>query len=225
MPIRERIVPLLLLLSILPYSLGCERKREPPPSGSSSLPNVVFIGDSISRGYYPYVEASLKDIATPHRPPGNHSATWEGLAHLDEWLEGPSWDVVHFNFGLHDIHRSSLEQYEQNLERIVKRLQQTGAKLVFATSTPVLEGTPRFDGRSSEPYNQVALRVMSRAGGVEINDLHALAVAHPEYQRPRDLHFTDEGYAALGEQVAQSIRKTLEVDRAPQGEPRNPPPR
>jgi acyl-CoA thioesterase-1 len=129
--------------------------------------------------------------------------------HLDAWLGGRNWDVIHFNFGLHDIHRSTLEQYEANLTRIVDRLKKTKARLVFATSTPVLEGTPTFLKGSAATYNEVARRVMARAGGITIDDLCGFARAHPEYQRPRDLHFTDQGYAALGKEVAESVIRAL----------------
>jgi lysophospholipase L1-like esterase len=177
--------------------------------GSVSLPKVLIIGDSISKGYYPYVRSNLANLAETHRPEGNHGATWDGLKHLREWLEGHNWDVIHFNFGLHDIHRSTLEQYEANLTQIVEQLKQTKARLIFATSTPVLEGTPTFLKASSIPYNEVARRVMERTGGIALDDLHSFASAHPVYQRPQDLHFTDQGYAALGNEVADSIIRAL----------------
>ena len=76
-----------------------------------------------------------------------------GLAHLEAWLGDASWDVIHFNHGLHDLKyvdaqgkntRSKedghiqipLESYGENLEKIAKRLKQTGAHLIFATTTP-----------------------------------------------------------------------------------------
>lgn len=193
---------------------GCAKKEERPhqeviPAGSVSLPKVLIVGDSISEGYYPYVRSNLANVAETHRPEGNHGATWDGLKHLREWLEGRDWDVIHFNFGLHDIHRSTIEQYEANLTQIVEQLKQTKARLIFATSTPVLEGTPTFLKGSAMPYNEVARRVMERAGGIALDDLHSFASAHPGYQRPKDLHFTDQGYAALGNEVADSIIRAL----------------
>jgi hypothetical protein len=116
--------------------------------------------------------------------------------------------VIHFNFGLHDVQRSTLEQYEANLTRIVQHLQETEAELVFATSTPVLPGTTEFVEGDVVPYNDVAQRVMKRAG-VAIDDLYKLARMHPEYQIPGDLHFTDRGYSALGNRVARSIYGAL----------------
>ena len=211
-PTRLLVVGVLLWLGAC---FGrCTKKEEPPheeiiPVGSVSLPKVLIVGDSISEGYYPYVRSNLVNVAETHRPEGNHGATWDGLKHLEEWLEGRDWNVIHFNFGLHDIHRSTLEQYEANLTQIVAQLKKSKARLIFATSTPVLEGTPTFLKGSATPYNEVARRVMERAGGIALDDLHSFASAHPEYQRPKDLHFTDQGYAALGNEVADSIVRAL----------------
>lgn len=176
---------------------------------SSSLPRVLILGDSISKDYYPHVRASLTKIAYVHRPEGNHEATWEALENLDEWLGEQQWDVIHFNFGLHDVLRSTVEEYRSNLRVVVRRLQKTGAKLIFATSTPVLTGTPESLEGSSATYNEVAREVMLRAEGIAIDDLYGFAMTNPDYQRPHDLHFTKLGYAALGSQVANSISLAL----------------
>jgi acyl-CoA thioesterase-1 len=210
----ERLFWVGALLWVGAFFGGCTKQADVPqeeviPAVSYSLPKVLIVGDSISKGYYPYVRSNLVNVAETHRPEGNHGATWDGLMRLDAWLEGRNWDVIHFNFGLHDIHRTTLEQYEANLTRIVERLKKTKARLIFATSTPVLEGTPTFLKGSATRYNEVARRVMERAGGIALDDLHGFASAHPEYQRPKDLHFTDQGYAALGKEVADSIIRAL----------------
>jgi len=194
---------------------GCTEKEqaaheEAIPEVSLSLPQVLILGDSISEDYYPHVRSNLVNVAETHRPKGNQGATWDALSDLSEWLGSRKWEVIHSNFGLHDIHRSTLEEYEANLTQIVEQLKKTNAKLIFATSTPVPEGTPRFVKGSAEPYNEVARRVMERAEGIMIDDLHSFARAHPEYQRKKELHFTDQGYAALGKQVATSIVRALD---------------
>lgn len=73
-------------------------------------------------------------------------------------LDG-GWDVIHFNHGVWDQHyvdpknpnrraepgkgtiRTPLEEYEKNLRTIVARLKQTGATLIWASTTPILEGS------------------------------------------------------------------------------------
>ena len=125
-------------------------------SDSASLPRVLLIGDSISMGYTKPVTELLKGRAVVTRNRGNAAHTANGLARMDEWLAaaGGNWDVIHFNFGLHDLKRvhpvtrknsndpnhpqqSPPATYEQQLRAIVLSLRATGAELVFASTTPV----------------------------------------------------------------------------------------
>jgi acyl-CoA thioesterase-1 len=138
--------------------------------------------------------------------------------HIAEWLGEEKWDVIHFNFGLHDLkqmfdgyYQVSPDDYERNLRRIVFRLKQTGAKLIFATTTPVPEGKvspPRLPG-DVVLYNNRALKVM-RENGVEIDDLYSFALPRlSEWQLPLNVHFTEAGSEALGKEVARVIIAVL----------------
>src|SRR3979411_103345 len=67
------------------------------------LPRVLLIGDSISiRDTHP-VRTILTGKANVHRIPENGAATLTGVKNLDKWLGTAKWDVIHFNFGLHDL--------------------------------------------------------------------------------------------------------------------------
>ena len=68
-----------------------------------NLPRVLLIGDSISIGYTAPVREFLKGKANVHRIPTNGGPTTNGLANLDKWLGTSKWDVIHFNWGLHDL--------------------------------------------------------------------------------------------------------------------------
>ena len=196
-----------------------------PIADTPGLPRVLLIGDSISMGYTLPVRARLAGKANVHRPPVNCGDTARGIASLDQWLGAGRWDVIHFNFGLHDLKYldakgqlaapdqgrqvHSPAQYEANLRAIVARLQRTGARLVFATTTPVPAGSQGRVADDAARYNAVALRVM-RENGVTINDLHAVAAANlPALQRPANVHFTDAGSARLAEEVAGRITALL----------------
>lgn len=182
------------------------------------LPRVLIIGDSISIGYTTPVREALKGKANVHRIPNNGQSTAIGLVKLDRWLGDGKWDVIHFNFGLHDAKyatetetKVSRENYVKNLQEIIKRLKATGAKLIFATSTPtpaVLEPpTRRFD--SIPERNELAIKVMQE-NGVAVDDLYAVILPkQAELQRPKDVHFNPEGSALLGQAVAASIAAEL----------------
>ena len=191
----------------------------------AGLPRVLLIGDSISIGYTPSVRAHFTGRANIHRPAENCGPTVLGLARLDSWLGDGPWAVIHFNFGLHDLKYldehgtyvtpdrghvvANPEQYAQNLRAIVARLRRTGARLIFATTTPVPSGAlGRVEG-SEQAYNSAALRVMQELG-VTVDDLGGYARAHQaEIQLPHDVHYTPAGYTALGNLVAEAIEKSL----------------
>lgn len=199
------------------------------PAADADLPKVLLLGDSISIGYTPLVIEGMKGKALVSRPKANCGDTKAGLANLDKWIAGGPWDVIHFNWGLHDLcyrnpeskeqgHRDKvkgtlsvpLPEYEKNLETLVERLKATGATLIFATTTVVPEGEAgRFVGDDVK-YNEVAERVMKKHG-ILINDLHATTKAFgPElFVGPGNVHYTKEGSTQLATQVMASIESAL----------------
>lgn len=189
------------------------------------LPRVLLIGDSISIAYTLQVRAELQGTANVHHPDENCGPTVYGLERINDWLGSGKWAVIYFNFGLHDLkyldeHENyvtpdkgrqvaSPEQYGKNLRALVKRLQRTGAKLIFATTTPVPAGANGRVESSERPFNDVARRVMEESK-VAIDDLHVFALARQsEIQLPKDVHFTPAGSAALAKHVAATIRAAL----------------
>ncbi|MBE2180652.1 MAG: SGNH/GDSL hydrolase family protein [Chthoniobacterales bacterium] len=193
-----------------------------PITDVEGLPRVLLIGDSISIGYTLQVREKLDGKANVHRVPMNAGATEVGLANIDKWLGEGKWDVIHFNFGLHDAkyasattQRATREQYVANLQQLIDRMKLTGAKLVFATTTPIPEtleygkakGNRMFDGIPER--NALAVELMKK-NGVAVDDLYALVLPVRETAcRPSDVHFTPEGYELLSTAVAKSIEEQL----------------
>ena len=184
------------------------------------LPRVLLIGDSISIGYTAAVRNALAGQANVHRAPVNCGPSSKGAAELDAWLGTGRWDAIHFNFGLHDVRRLdggvlnvSPEAYAANLRLIVARLRRTGARLIWATTTPVpaklKAGQDPRDPANIGRYNAIAAVIMADAG-VKTNDLHAvLSDRLGELQRPEDVHLNDRGYAALAAKVTATIAEVL----------------
>lgn len=164
------------------------------------LPRVLLIGDSISMGYTLDVRSRLKGIANVHHPPENCGPTERGLARLDEWLGTNHWDVIHFNFGLHDLKYlddkgryadpsigkqvTPPEVYRKNLRELALRLRKTGAALIFATTTPVPPGTLGRVAGDERPYNDVAVSVMKEFG-IPVDDLGGYVEAQQLKLPPR----------------------------------------
>ena len=174
------------------------------------LPRVLLIGDSVSRGYTLAVRHALAGKVNVHRAPANCGPTSTGLKKLDVWLGDGHWDLIHFNFGLHE-RKTPPADYEKRLEQIVERLEATGARLIWASTTPVSPGTGDWTPGKVEELNAIAQRVMQRHA-IVVDDLYAtIKPALAEVQNPKDVHFTAAGYEKLGQQVAASIRAALKL--------------
>jgi acyl-CoA thioesterase-1 len=186
------------------------------------LPRVLLIGDSISIGYTLPTRELLKGKTNLHRIPANGGSTKDGLAKLDGWLGKEKWDVIHFNWGLHDLKHfkdgkldmsgpqvTPPDEYEKNLRELVKKLKATGAKLIWATTTPVPEGSAGRAHADEIKYNAIAARVM-KDEGIPANDLHELCLPKlSEWQLPQNVHFNADGYAGLAAKVAAEIEAAL----------------
>lgn len=203
-----------------------EKLRQEPAyrfvKDEEGLPRVLLIGDSISVGYTVTVREALAGKANVHRIPENGGSTWRGLEKLGAWLSPGAWNVIHFNFGLHDLKYmkdnkldlageqvSTPDAYAANLDRLAAELGKTGAALIWAATTPVPEGANGRRKGDDVIYNAAAATVMRRHG-IRINDLYSHVLpALENLQRPRDVHYTPDGYAFLGRKVAEVILDAL----------------
>lgn len=236
------VVPTERNPSYVPEGRAEEEEKKP-------LAEVLLLGDSISIGYTRKVQELLTSRARVSRPmrdatkPENCQYTAYGLERLDDWLGEKKWDLIHFNFGLHDLKYvdgrdpdpravsergeavleneharqiAPLEEYAKNLELLVERLQKTGARLIFATTTPVPENARARRVADAERYNRAAREVMGRHG-IVIDDLYGLMQARialdadpVALQNVADVHFSPEGSSVLAERVARSIGAELQ---------------
>ncbi len=180
-----------------------------------SLPRALLIGDSISIDYTEPTRELLDGRVNVQRIPWNGGDTRYGLQRLNEAVGGVKWDVIHFNFGLHDLrctdgqYQVPIEEYEKNLREILRRLKFTGARLTWASTTPVPEGAGgRIPGDEAR-YNAVAKKAIEE-NGVPVNDLYAFAMPRlKELQQPNNVHFHDAGSRVLAKRVAASILSAL----------------
>ncbi|MCD6048658.1 MAG: hypothetical protein K0Q55_61 [Verrucomicrobia bacterium] len=173
------------------------------------LPHVLLIGDSVSRGYTMATRAALKGKANVHRAPENCGPTANGLKKLDVWLGKGNWDVIHFNFGIHD-RATPPSDYEKRLDEIITRLNKTGAKLVWASTTPIPTDTSKKQTAESVVERNEIAEKLAKKHGIAINDLFTFITPQlVTLQNPNDVHFNAKGYEALGQQVAKSIEENL----------------
>ena len=177
-----------------------------------TLPRVLLIGDSVSRGYTLAARAALTGKANVHRAPENCGPTANGLKKLEAWLAsaGPGkWDVIHFNFGIHD-RATPLADYTARLTQILTRLSATGAKLIWASTTPIPDDPAKKQTAASIVERNTAAATLMAKHAVAIDDLFAAITPKlATLQNPNDVHFTSAGYDFLGQHVAASIATQL----------------
>ncbi|MGJ8673328.1 SGNH/GDSL hydrolase family protein [Rubritalea sp.] len=236
-------IPLFLLSSLIASSEFYTPKEDLDSIQENkkedvNLPNVLLLGDSISIGYTPAVIELLDGVANVSRPTNkarvNCGDTERGLKDLNKWLGDKKWDVIHFNWGLHDLcfrHPEAktygkrdkvngsvsvpIEKYQQNLEQLVERLEKTGATLIWASTTKVPEDEAgRFVGDDLR-YNAAAKQVMDNHG-IAIDDLYALTASMDasSFSKPGDVHFAKAGSEKMAAQVAAEITKALKQEDA-----------
>ena len=169
------------------------------------LPRVLLIGDSVSRGYTQPTRKVLEGKANVHRAPTNCGPTASGVKNLDVWLGEGKWDIIHFNFGIHDRSTPAAD-YVKRLEEIVSRLEKTGAKLIWASTTPIPDNPAQKQTAASiVEKNALAAEVMKKHG-IPTDDLFAAITPHlAKLQNPNDVHFSGEGYDFLGAKVGEAI--------------------
>ena len=209
-----------------------KKKRVPaamkPVKDTPGLPRVLLIGDSISIGYTVGVRELLLGKANVHRPLTNCGPTTKGVKELDKWLGDKSWDVINFNFGLNDhkylgprgqnladpkgegSHQQvPLADYEKHLKTMVARLEKTGARLIWRSTTPVPPGARGRVVGDSAKYNKVAAKIMKERK-ITIDDMYSFCMPRlKEIMRPANVHFTPAGSKALAKQAVTAITAAL----------------
>ncbi len=185
------------------------------------LPRVLVLGDSFYQNLTNSAVQKLNGRAqVVYANPGDSSYA---LANLDELLGKDKWSVIYFSFGIADlcykhpdlkgvralskaaggVRVSSPELYEKNLTALVPRLKATGAKIIWASTTPPVSPGGAFinyDPGSEVEYNKIAAKVMA-AQSVTVNDMHALGSANAKNGAPT---------APLTEAFLKAIETALE---------------
>lgn len=183
-----------------------------PPHPDPHLPNVLLLGDSISRNYFPEVRKKLAGIANVYLMASSTSVGDPRLEHqIKEFAatEDVRFRVVHFNNGMHGWAYTE-EQYKAKFPaflRAVRSLTGQGGVLIWASTTPVRsDATNGATNLRVEQRNRTALGFVQP--GIPIDDQYALMQRHQDlYEDP--VHFNPVGAAIQGDQVTAMIRSAL----------------
>ena len=184
---------------------------------------VLLIGDSIRMFYQNEVTMQLGEEYEVYAPKENCRFSSYVLNSLRFWLnEFPTPDVIHFNAGLWDtaiLYREDgcftcVDEYVKNMRSILRELKNTGATVIFATTTPVSDEKKALCGpmppahRNEDviKYNEAVLKTFSEED-VVINDLFSpMYPKRDEYLSEDMIHPNEEGVRLLGGLVAKAIK-------------------
>jgi hypothetical protein len=184
-----------------------------PPHTDPKLPNVLLLGDSLSRNYFPEVTKDLAGEANVYLMASSTSVGDPRLPHeIREFaaMENVPFRIVHFNNGMHgwDYTEAQYRAAFPEFLRTVRSLVGSDADLVWATITPVQPKA--FNGATNERIdarNAIATGFIT-AAHIRIDDQHALMMQHRDLYQDT-VHFNDAGSRLMGEQAAASIRALL----------------
>ena len=219
---KQFVVLLLLMASAFPL-MAQKPKSIPeeiewtwevrPPHPDLHLPNVLLLGDSISRNYFPQVTKDLEGVANVYLMASSTSVGDPRLSReIAEFaaMERVRFSVVHFNNGMHgwgyteDKYKAAFPQFLKAVHVLVDKR----GSLIWANTTHVRpEATngatnPRIDER-----NAIALALVKSAG-IPIDDQHTLMLQHGDLFED-SIHFNPAGARIQGDQAASAIRSAL----------------
>ena len=184
-----------------------------PPHPDAKLPNVLLLGDSISRNYFPQVTKDLEGVANVYLMATSTSVGDPRLPHqIAEFarLENRHFGVVHFNNGMHGWGYTEA-QFKASFPLLIAAVRALAGKdggLVWANITPVKNDaasgatTPRIDAR-----NAIALAIVL-AENIPVDDQHSLMEKHLDLYED-SVHFNPAGANIMGIQAAATIRAAL----------------
>jgi hypothetical protein len=197
---------------------------------SAPKPRIMLMGDSIRQHYTPLVAKLLENVAEIVQiqdENGKHTKRTEKK--LIKWLkrvDGSCLSIIHFNNGLHDLawHRKKkksrvpLEKYKKNLCKMIEKFHANSpAKLIFATTTPVLTERHKTINPTymvwedlQVEYNNTAKAIMTQEQ-IPVNDLDSVIRREGvEKCLSQDgVHMTEFGNILLARTVAEFLRNHL----------------
>jgi hypothetical protein len=178
------------------------------------LPNVLLLGDSITRSYFPQVIKDLAGVANVYLMSSSTCAVDPRLSRqIAEFadLENAPFAVVHFNNGMHGWKYTEI-QYKAAIPTLLSAIRALPGhgSLIWATTTPVKAETPEGATNPRIDARNAAVESVLRTEGLPTDDLHGLMSKHRDLYQD-NVHFDDAGAALMGDQAAALINQALLV--------------
>ncbi len=188
--------------------IWCER------SNDTKLPRALFIGDSICVGYFPQTSKLLKGIANCSKFATSASCGDPMLLdQIASLVKNNTYDVIHFNNGLHGWAYSEAE-YKAGLTELVALLKklQPQAKLIWRSSTPKANKSAKnkTDNARIVVRNAIALEVIA-GQGIAVDDFHSRIIELMDLIGGDGVHYGAKGKNLQAKWAAEAVKKALSV--------------
>lgn len=178
-------------------------------ANQSEKTRILFVGDSITNGYYPLVLEELsEDYYLGYYVTSKFLGNPDYQTELTTVLNRYDFEIIHINNGLHGWDYS-IEEYQQGLEDVKKILDEyaPNSLLIWCLTTPIRveENLSTLDTLNQDVIlrNQAAVEIMGNYGFL-INDLYENMLKHPEYYRD-GYHFNNTGKEVQAELIVEFI--------------------
>ncbi len=175
----------------------------------SSLPRVLFVGNSIVRSCFPTLVSALDAEAYCTLLATSFCVADPGFdIQLELILREHHYDVVHFNNGLHGWGYTEAE-YDSGYGRTIRTIREVspGSRIIVGLTTPDFN-KPDQDSRIDE-RNESAIR-HAEENNLTINDLNMVARLDPSFHAGDGVHFHSNGVQALSAAMLTYVSEALE---------------
>lgn len=190
----------------------------------NGLPNILYVGDSISINTMSQLTQRLMGIANICHIYANAGASGRGADCIDEWLGGTGgsikWNYVLFNFGIHDIQKAgggapqtSPDEYKRNLDAIVSSIRRYGAVSIWVTTTPIPPAIVGDKFANPAPYAAISANEMRVLHVPIIDTYSAILPSNDTGHRGSNVHWTPAATAILADTIAGAVAKISNAEK------------
>jgi hypothetical protein len=179
-----------------------------------NMKKILLLGDSIRLSYQSTVREMLNGRAEVEGPEDNCRFAKYTLWYINEWLnQFGKPDIIHWNNGIWDIYRindrvglyTPLEEYRRDMARILAELRQTGANIIWATTTAVDDANGYCRNDDIDVYNKEMIHFML-GENITVNDLNRVVRENLHLYMGEDkLHLNETGKQACAEAVVKAV--------------------
>jgi lysophospholipase L1-like esterase len=228
--LKQHALLIVAVASLIPNSMGAGAQKNVstptsipeeiewtwevrPPHPDPKLPNVLLLGDSLSRNYFPEVTKDLAGTANVYLMASSTSVGDPRLPReIREFakMENVPFRIVHFNNGMHgwDYTEAQYQAAFPEFLRTVRSLVATKSGLIWATITPVQPKAFNSATNGRVDARNAIAQTFIHAAHIPIDDQHALMMQHQNLYQDT-VHFNAAGSNLMGDQAAAAISAQL----------------